>query len=111
MIYQIDLAEVIFKLGSGSFHETARLLNTSLNFLDFVIEGSSILRDIESLSHERVTYSQDSLTDLRSILENDNIYSFTFELAIFCSLSPSLSHHWDIDIFKEGQCLAACGSE
>jgi hypothetical protein len=75
-------------LGARSRHKGLRVLDTSLNFLNFAVESLGVLRDIESLAHKRVTDTQDFLPGHGTFLEYNNINCFVFQLAIFCSLSP-----------------------
>ena len=88
-----------------------RLANASLNFLNLLAEGLWRLRDFKSLAHERIANFHDSLSDLGSILEYNDVDSFVGE---FAELLDSIGI-WIVriinDILEEGQRLATSSSE
>lgn len=88
-----------------------RLSNAPLNFLDLIIKGSLLLRDLKSLAHEWITNSHDSLSYLWAILKDYDVDSFVGKLAKLCnSLGIRVIRIVD-DLLEEGKRLSASGSE
>ncbi len=73
----IDLNKVVTELEAGCLHQLFRFGDAALDFLDFGLY-LTLGRDVETLAHEGITDFHDSLTDLWTVLENNDVHGLVF---------------------------------